>query len=61
MTNIVVKYTKSVIHMLIQSLMILAVVFEHHLMKEVAARNVQLDLNLRKVLETHKKTIIINV
>jgi len=42
-------------------LMILAVVFVHHLMKEVAARNVQLDLNLRKVLETHKKTIIINV
>lgn len=60
MTNIVVKYTKIVIHMLIQNLMILAVVFVHHLMKEVAVKNAQLDLKLKKVLETHKKIIIIN-
>ena len=51
MTNIVVKFMKSVIPMPIQSLMILAVVFAHHLMKEVAVRNVQLDLNLKKVFE----------
>jgi hypothetical protein len=51
MTNIVAKFMKSVIPMPIQSLMILAVVFAHHLMKEVAVRNVQLDLNLKKVFE----------
>ena len=50
-TNIVAKFMKSVIPMPIQSLMILAVVFAHHLMKEVAVRNVQLDLNLKKVFE----------
>jgi hypothetical protein len=51
MINIVAKFMKSVIPMPIQSLMILAVVFAHHLMKEVAVRNVQLDLNLKKVFE----------
>jgi hypothetical protein len=61
MTNIVAKFMKSVIPMPIQSLMILAVVFAHHLMKEVAVRNVQLDSNLKKVLVTHKKIIMFNV
>ena len=51
MTNIVAKFMKSVIPMPIQSLMILAGVFAHHLMKEAAVRNVQLDLNLKKVFE----------